>query len=151
MPVTLLILKPTLAVLLVDSLTAIKRKSTSGERTFRGIADCGIASSYSSACNEMRIGLFTTRVECAARVLGLCVSCAGGGASHAARPSAFQHASGLPRAPAPPRNPHGIICFCATVFVVRRRRLVFCSRSSRFSSFHLLLGYHRHVQFPPKQ
>lgn len=36
----------------------------------------------------------------------------------------------------PPRYPHGIICFCATVFVVRRRcRIVFCSRSSRSSSF----------------
>lgn len=45
-----------------------------------------------------------------------------------------------PRYLSTPRNPHGIICFCATVFVVRRRcRVVFCSRSSRFTSFISLL------------
>lgn len=56
-----------------------------------------------------------------------CARAGGGGASHAARSSAFQHASGLPPTPRAtvPRNPHGIICFCATVFVVRRLVVLF--------------------------
>lgn len=89
-----------------------------------------------AASREMWIGLFTVRAE---RGSSGCVCPGSGraGASHAARLSAFQHASGLgPRAARSPRYPHGIICFCATVFVVRRRcRIVFCSRSSRSSSF----------------
>lgn len=125
MPVTLLILKPILVVLKVDSRTAIKRKSTSGERTFRGIADCGIASSNSSARHEMRIGLFTTRVECEARAGAVCVLPAPAAAAAPPTPLARAHSStprDSPPRPAPPRGPpqpswdHMFLCngFCCS-------------------------------------
>lgn len=44
---------------------------------------------------------------------------AGGGASHAARPSAFQHASGLPRAPRAASPPPTATLMGSYVFVQR--------------------------------
>lgn len=70
------------------------------------------------------------------------------GASHAARPSAFQHASGLPlphNTPLPSWD-HMFLCngFCCSPPPLRRRVLLFFVHEVHAPAllFHLLLGYH---------